>query len=82
MWKRFEYRVCTAQGARVTFVDNEWQGGVEPAEGNHEEALASCPQVWDYLNENGRHGWELAGVSPYSVGESKVETLYLKREVT
>ena len=80
MWKNLEYRVCTVQNARVTFVGNDWQGRVEPAEGNHDEALNSCPQVWDYLNEQGRYGWELAAAAPQNIGEVAMQTLYLKRE--
>ena len=80
MWKNLEYRVCAVQNARVTFVNNDWQGRVEPDGSNHDEALASCPQVWDYLNEQGRYGWELAAVAPQNIGEVALQTLYLKRE--
>ena len=80
MWKQIEYRVCTVQSARVTFVNNDWQGGVAPSGGNHEEALASCPQTWDYLNEQGRYGWELAAVVAYNIGEAAMQNFYLKRE--
>lgn len=79
MWKRFEYRVCTVQSLRVTFVDNVWQGTVEPSAGN-DAAFDSCPQAWDYLNEQGRHGWEIAGVAVHRYGESAIENIYLKRE--
>jgi hypothetical protein len=80
MWKNLEYRVCSVQNARVTFVNNDWQGRVEPDGSNHDEALASCPQVWDYLNEQGRYGWELSAVAPQNIGEVALQTLYLKRE--
>ena len=80
MWKQIEYRVCTVQNARVTFVNNDWQGRVDPAGGNHDEALASCPQTWDYLNEQGRYGWELAAAAAYNIGEVAMQNLYLKRE--
>jgi hypothetical protein len=80
MWKKFEYRVCTVQAVRVTFVDNVWQGTVAPAEGNHEAAFDSCPYAWDYLNEQGRYGWEIAGVAVHHIGEVRMENIYLKRE--
>lgn len=79
-WKQFEYRVCMAQSSRATFVDGVWQGTIDLSGGDHDAALNSCPQVWDYLNEQGRYGWEIAGIAVHQVGEARYENIYLRRE--
>lgn len=56
---QFEYLVCQTQYSRVTFANGEWQGTVALSSGDSQAALDSCPQVWDYLNEVGRKGWQL-----------------------
>jgi hypothetical protein len=47
MSKRFEFRECQVQRARVMFVNGEWQGTIALASGDQEAALQSCPQEWD-----------------------------------
>ena len=56
---QFEYLVCQTQYSRVTFVNGEWQGTIALSSGDSQKALDSCPQVWDYLAQAGRAGWQL-----------------------
>ena len=63
MSQRFSYRVCQMQNARITFVGGEWQGQLPADYSDTNQALNSCPMVWDYLEEAGRDGWELVGVA-------------------
>src|SRR4029078_3662744 len=56
---QFEYLVCQTQYSRVTFANGEWQGTVALSSGDSQAALDSCPQVWDYLAQAGRAGWQL-----------------------
>ena len=80
MRSRYEYQVCSVQQARVTFVNGAWQGRVEPSAENSDAALQSCPQVWDYLQEAGYDGWELAASAAHQTEQAGYEVLYLKRE--
>ncbi len=83
MANRSENRVCALQLNRVTFVNGEWQGAVDPAAEDPNAALNSCPPVWDYLNEAGRDGWELVAAIDQPAPEgAHVQTLFLKRELT
>jgi hypothetical protein len=59
----FEYLVCQMQFGRVTFANGEWQGSIRLGNGDSQAALDSCPQVWDYLSEAGRMGWELVAAT-------------------
>jgi len=68
------------QQARVTFVNGAWQGRVGPAADNHEAALQSCQNVWDYLEAAGYDGWELTGAVSHQTEQASYEILYLKRE--
>ncbi len=56
---QFEYQVCQTQSSRVTFVNREWQGTVAINSGDSQAALNSCLQVWDYLAQAERAGWQL-----------------------
>jgi hypothetical protein len=56
---QFEYLVCQTQYSRVTFANGEWQGTVPLSSGDSQASLDSCPQVWDYLAQAGRAGWQL-----------------------
>ncbi|HLN97275.1 MAG TPA: hypothetical protein VK208_02215 [Pyrinomonadaceae bacterium] len=56
---QFEYSVCQTQFSRVTFANGEWQGSVALNSRDSQAAPDSCPQVWDYLNQAGRAGWQL-----------------------
>jgi len=76
--KRLEFRVCQVQQARVTFVNGEWAGAVAMDPSRAEAALASCPQEWDYLDQAGRDGWDLAAVIPGAAPD--VRMVYLRRE--
>ena len=80
MPERYEYQVCQVQRARVTFVNGSWLGEVAPSAENFEAALASCPAVWDYLQEAGREGWELVGAHDLQTTGETLEKLYLKRQ--
>ena len=74
----FEYQVCSVQYGRVTFANGIWQG-TTPMGG--ENALESCPNVWDYLRGAGPDGWELVSVvtHPQPQPEAVLDMLYLKR---
>jgi hypothetical protein len=78
--QNYEYQVCSVQYGRVTFVNGVWRGGVQMSE-DTSAALASCPNVWDYLQEAGRDGWELVAVvtHPQESKDAAQDTLYLKR---
>ena len=78
--RKYEYQVCNVQQARVTFVNGAWQGGVEPGGGDHEAALRSCPNTWDYLREAGYDGWELAAAVAHRTDQAAYEVIYLRRE--
>ena len=76
----YDYQVCSVQYGRVTFVNGEWRGGAPMGEDSN-AALESCPNVWDYLREMGREGWELVAVitHPQPQAEAAQDMLYLKR---
>jgi hypothetical protein len=82
---QFEYLVCQTQYSRVTFANGEWQGTVALISGDSQAALDSCPQVWDYLNEAGRVGWQLITAANATItndGQNSQVSyqLFLKRE--
>jgi hypothetical protein len=82
---QFEYLVCQVQYSRVTFVNGEWQGTLAVSSGDSQASLNSCPQVWDYLNEVGRTGWNLiTAVNATITDEGQVSQIssqiILKRE--
>jgi hypothetical protein len=76
----FEYLVCSVQYGRVTFVNGVWHGGV-PMGADTSASLESCPNVWDYLREAGRDGWDLVSAitHPQTQAEAVLDMLYLKR---
>ena len=78
--QNFEYQVCSVQYGRVTFVNGAWRGRV-PMNFDTSESLESCPNVWDYLQEAGRDGWELVSVITHQQKqqEAVLDMLYLKR---
>lgn len=80
MSQNYEYQVCNVQYGRVTFVNGAWNGSV-PMSGDTTASLDSCPNVWDYLRDMGREGWELISVitHPQEVKEAALDVLYLKR---
>ena len=82
---QFEYLVCQTQFSRVTFVNGEWQGTVALKSGDWQAALDSCPQVWDYLNQAGRAGWQLVTAANATItteGQTSQVShqLFLRRE--
>jgi hypothetical protein len=82
---QFEYLVCQVQYGRITFTNGEWQGSVALSSGDSQKALDSCPQIWDYLNEVGRKGWQLitsANMSITNEGQNSQISyqLFLRRE--
>ncbi|MGB8507533.1 MAG: hypothetical protein WCD76_03930 [Pyrinomonadaceae bacterium] len=62
MNERYAYLVCQMQNSRIMFVNGAWQGTIPLA--NTNEAMDSCPMVWDYLRGAGDDGWELVGTVP------------------
>ena len=76
----YEYQVCSVQYGRVTFANGAWQGSAPMGE-DTSASLASCPNVWDYLQAAGRDGWELVSVvtHPQPQAEAVQDMLYLKR---
>jgi len=82
---QFEYLVCQTQYSRVTFANGEWQGSVALNSGDSQAALDSCPEVWDYLNQLGRLGWQLITVANATItneGQTSQVSyqLFLRRE--
>jgi len=82
---QFEYLVCQTQYSRVTFVNGEWQGTIPLSAGDSQASLNSCPQVWDYLAQAGRAGWQLVTAANATVtneGQTAHVSyqLFLKRE--
>jgi hypothetical protein len=82
---QFEYLVCQTQFSRVTFANGEWQGSVALNAGDTQKALDSCPDVWIYLNQAGRAGWQLITAATFSMNTegqtSQVgNQLFLRRE--
>ena len=81
----FEYRVCQTQFGRVTFVNGAWQGHTPLGSGDSQEALDSCPQLWEYLSRAGASGWELVAATNTNVtevegGSQLTSQLFLKRQ--
>ncbi len=82
---QFEYLVCQTQYSRVTFANGEWQGSIPLNSGDSQATLDSCPQVWDYLAQVGRAGWQLiATANATFTNEGQTSQLsyqlFLKRE--
>jgi hypothetical protein len=82
---QFEYLVCQTQYSRVTFANGEWQGSVALSSGDSQAALDSCPEVWDYLNQAGRVGWQLVSAATATItaeGQTSQVShqLFLRRE--
>jgi hypothetical protein len=80
MTKRFEFRVCQVQSARVTFVNGEWQGNRALAADQVDESLKSCSMEWDFLRSSGDDGWDLVAVAHGIGGDTNARILYLRRE--
>lgn len=80
MTKRFEFRVCQVQSARVTFVNGEWQGGRPLAADRVDESLQTCSMEWDFLRSAGDDGWDLVSVAQGIGGDANARILYLHRE--
>lgn len=82
---KYEYRVCQLQSSRVTFVNGAWQGGTS-MDATTQEALDSCPLVWDYLASAGWDGWELVGVAEQTVSTEGAHgfitnSIFLKKQM-
>lgn len=82
---QFEYQVCQTQSSRVTFVNGQWQGTVALSSGDPQAALSSCLDVWDYLEQAGRAGWQLVTAANATItteGQTSQISyqLFLKRE--
>ncbi|MCF7975593.1 MAG: hypothetical protein K9N55_17385 [Phycisphaerae bacterium] len=85
--RQFEYRVCTVQFSRVTFVNAVWMGKVQIADGNADVIVVnSCPMMYEYLQDAGNDGWELvaclsqrSGVNS-NMSDDTTQTLFLKKE--
>jgi hypothetical protein len=82
---QFEYLVCQTQFSRVTFANGEWQGSVPLDAGDTQASLDSCPQVWDYLQQAGRGGWQLVSAVNSTITNEGATSqvayqLFLRRE--
>jgi len=82
---QFEYLVCQTQYGRVTFANGQWQGTTAIGAGDTQATLDSCPQVWDYLNQVGRLGWQLIATANATItneGQTSQVSyqLFLRRE--
>jgi len=82
---QFEYLVCQTQFSRVTFANGEWQGTIPLNAGDTQAALDSCPQVWDYLQQAGRGGWQLVSAVNSTITNEGATSqvayqLFLRRE--
>ena len=75
----FEYRVCYCQGDRVTFVNQHWQGRVQPSDADVATAMKTCPLVWDFLEKAGRDGWDMRGATTQVFQGENQQILYLLR---
>ncbi len=80
MSRRFEFRVCQVQNARVTFVNGNWQGNRPPAADRVDDSLQTCSMEWDYLEGAGDDGWDFVGVAQGVGGDANTRILYLRRE--
>lgn len=80
MNKQIEFRVCQVQGARVTYVNGEWQGARPIVAERVEESLQSCSLEWDYLRAAGDSGWNLVGVAQGIGADPNARIVYLSRE--
>jgi hypothetical protein len=80
MNKRFDFRVCQVQRARVSYVNGEWQGSRPIAADRVDESLQSCSLEWDYLRSAGEDGWNLVGVAQGIGADTNARILYLTRE--
>jgi hypothetical protein len=80
MTQSYDYRVCSVQYGRVTFVNGEWLGSAPIGEDTN-ASLESCPMLWDYLRAAGRDGWELVAATTHQQPQPEAvqDTLYLKR---
>lgn len=75
-----EYRVCSVQDSRVTFVNGVWQGRIPMAPADPQTSIHSCPDKWAYLKTAGSEGWELVTVVPLThVTDQLAQELYLRR---
>lgn len=74
----YEYRVCHVLEDRVTFANGAWLG----KDSEVGASLQSCPFVWEYLQEVGAAGWDLAGVAARTSDEQQAEVLYLRRSAS
>jgi hypothetical protein len=84
---QFEYLVCQTQFSRVTFVNGAWQGRIAlGSSGDSQAALDSCPQIWEYLAQVGRQGWDLVATVNNTISHTAETSqlscqLFLKRQI-
>jgi hypothetical protein len=77
---QYEYLVCQVQQSRVTFANGQWLGEVPQSASNIQEAFASCPEVWEHLNQAGAEGWKLVTATTRIQDSGQiVDVLYLRR---
>jgi hypothetical protein len=66
------------QQGKITWVNNGWAGTVALDASNEQAALASCPETFGWLDEQGRNGWRL--VSVVQGTQNSVRMFYFIRE--
>jgi hypothetical protein len=68
------------QQSRVTFANGKWLGDVPQTAPDIQKAFASCPEVWDHLNQAGAEGWQLVAATTRIQEDGQiVDVLYMRR---
>ena len=78
----YEYLVCLSQAGKVTFVNDDWQGGVTGRQNVPEvrqQMYDSCPDLTTFLRQAGSEGWELVAAYAVQHASAVQEKLILKR---
>jgi len=72
---KYRYLVAVTQQGRISHVNGAWIGAVEPTEPN---AIDTCPELYDYLDQMGDQGWRLVTSTPLG-NQGQVSNLFLER---
>ena len=78
---RWEFEWCQVQYGRITYVNGAWKGEGDASN----EKMNTCPNVWQYINERGKDGWEIASSHGYEVVagdvQDAIQVVILKRQL-